>query len=182
MSNLLLMCLEFFKTGLFAIGGGLATIPFLTDIAKNHPEWFTVDELTNMIAVAESTPGPIGINVSTYAGFQSFGLPGAILATLSLVAPSFIIILIVFKIWQKYKENKKVQNALLGLRPAGVGLILSSCFTVFLGAVLPTGSFDWILFLLFLLFFAVMQIPKFKKVHPIVYILIAGVLGIVLGL
>lgn len=182
MPKLLLMCFEFFKTGLFAIGGGLATIPFLTDVAKKYPDWFTLDELTNMIAVAESTPGPIGINVATYAGFNTYGLLGGVLATLSLVAPSFLIILIIYGFWQKYKENKKVKAVLMGLRPAGVGLLVAACYTVFKSAVLPSGQFNLILLVIFLIFFGIMQIPKFKKVHPIVYILIAGVLGIVLGL
>ena len=93
--TLLLLCWSFFKTGLFAVGGGLATLPFLTEMATNHPEWFTKAQLADMIAVAESTPGPIGVNMATYAGYLTAGVPGAILATCSLVLPSLIIVTII---------------------------------------------------------------------------------------
>ena len=85
---------EFFKTGLFAIGGGLATLPFLSDMAE-RTEWFTQAQLADMLAVSESTPGPVGVNMATYVGFETAGIPGAIIATLGLVAPSIIVILII---------------------------------------------------------------------------------------
>lgn len=176
------MCFEFFKAGLFSIGGGLATLPFLQKMAENHPEWFTHEDLINMVAVAESTPGPIGVNVSTYAGFNTNGVLGGILATLSLVLPSFLCILIVYGFWQKYKENEKVQRTFSALRPAGLGLIVAACFTVFKGAVIPDGAFRWTCLLMFIIFFAVMQIPKAKKIHPLFYILLAAVIGIFLPL
>lgn len=182
MNRLLLMCFEFFKSGLFAVGGGLAAIPFLTRIAEKHPDWYTIEDLANMIAVAESTPGPIGVNVATYAGFMSNGLIGAILATLSFVLPSFLCIMIIHGFWKKYKENKKVQRVFSALRPAGLGLISSACFTVIVNAVYGTGSFSLICLALFLLFLGALQIPKLKNVHPIILILIAAVIGIVLKL
>ena len=85
---------EFFKTGLFAIGGGMATVPFLFDISA-RTGWFTASELANMIAVSESTPGPIGINMATYVGFETAGILGSVIATLGLVIPSIIIIVII---------------------------------------------------------------------------------------
>ncbi len=182
MNNLLLMCLEFFKTGLFSIGGGLATIPFLTQISEKHPDWYTLDELSNMIAVAESTPGPIGVNVATYAGFITNGILGGLVATLSLVLPSFLCILIIYRFWQKYKENDKVQKVFAALRAAGLGLIAAACFTVFKNAVFPGGTFDVSSLVIFLAFLGAMQIPKLEKVHPLVYILVAAVLGIILKL
>ena len=90
----LLLFWEFFKTGLFAVGGGLATLPFLTQMSVSHPDWFTTQMLADMIAVSESTPGPIGVNMATYVGYTVAGIPGAIVATCSLVLPSLIIITI----------------------------------------------------------------------------------------
>ena len=87
MSEFIRLCIEFFKTGLFAVGGGLASIPFLKEMAVKYG-WFTIEDLTTMIAVSESTPGPIGVNMATYVGFHMYGLAGGIAATLSLVAPS----------------------------------------------------------------------------------------------
>lgn len=184
MPKLLLMCLNFFRAGLFAVGGGLATIPFLKAIATAHPDWYTVEDLTTMIAVAESTPGPIGVNVATYAGFKTAGVPGSILATLSLVLPSFLCILIIFSFWKKYKTNDKVLRVFSALRPAGLGLILSACLTVFINAVfpLPESIFHPWCLLLFLILFVLMQLPKIKKIHPVFFILLAAVAGILLPL
>ncbi len=182
MSKILLMCFEFFKAGLFAIGGGLATVPFLSQIAQKHPDWYTVEDLANMIAVAESTPGPIGVNVATYAGFSTHGVLGGLLATLSLVLPSFICIMIIHGFWKKYNENDKVQRVFASLRPAGLGLIASACFTVILNAVYGTGTFSIIYLALFIAFFIALQLPKIKNVHPIVFILIAAIIGIVFKL
>ena len=96
---------EFFKIGLFAVGGGMATIPFLMDLTSRY-SWFTMADLTNMIAVSESTPGPIGINMATYAGFNAAGIPGALCATLSLVLPAWIIIILIAKFMSSFSENK----------------------------------------------------------------------------
>ena len=182
MNKLLLMCFEFFKSGLFAIGGGLATIPFLTRIAEKHPDWYTIEDLANMIAVAESTPGPIGVNVATYAGFSTNGLIGAILSTICLVLPSFLCVLIIHGFWKKYKENDKVQRVFSALRPAGLGLITSACFTVIVNAVYGTGTFSFVCLAIFLAFLGILQLPKLKNVHPIVFILIAAAIGIVFKL
>ena len=113
---------EFFKTGLFAIGGGLATLPFLYDM-QAATGWFTLDDISNMIAISESTPGPMGINMATYTGFTSMGVLGGIAAVAGLVTPSIIIIIIVSNILEKFKTNKYVQYCMYGLRAASVGLI-----------------------------------------------------------
>ena len=109
---------EFFKTGLFAIGGGMATLPFLSSMAERFP-WLTQEQLANMIAVSESTPGPLGINCATYAGYNAAGVPGAIIASVSEVLPSYIIILIISKMLRRFSQSKYVSFAFGGLRPGG---------------------------------------------------------------
>ena len=185
---------EFFKTGLFAIGGGMATIPFLYDIAE-ATGWFTETDVANMIAVGESTPGPIGVNMATYVGFITgmdvAGVPtailGAVLATLGLIAPSIIIILIIAAVLQSFRNNKYVERAVYGLRPASTGLIAAAGITVVISAlfhadaVFGLGFFNWKgIVLAVLLFAATNYIPKVKKLHPIVFIGFSAVVGIIL--
>ena len=112
----LLLFYEFFKTGLFAVGGGLATLPFLYD-----PEWFTMSQLADMLAVSESTPGPLGVNMATYVGYLTAGIPGAVAATMGLVAPSVIVILIVAAFLKRFRESRLVNNVFYGLRRYGGG-------------------------------------------------------------
>lgn len=188
MKTFLLMCLEFFKTGLFAVGGGLATIPFLKEISAKYG-WYSLDMLTTMIAVSESTPGPIGVNMSTYVGFEMFGIPGGILATLSLVAPSVIIICAVAKALKQFKDNPIVQGVFSGLRPAVCGFILSAVVSIFLMALFHvdafkassaiTDLFNWKAIILFAALYAFSQWQK--KLHPIVIIIIAAAAGVVFG-
>jgi chromate transporter len=120
---------EFFKTGLFSFGGGLATIPFLYEMA-DRTGWFTSAQLTDMIAISESTPGPVGINMATYTGYTVAGVLGGIIATLGLIAPSVIVILIIARILVKFQENRLVNYAFYGLRPASVALISAAGFQV----------------------------------------------------
>jgi chromate transporter len=179
---------EFFKTGLFAIGGGLATIPFLSSMADRYP-WFDQAMLSDIIAVSESTPGPIGINAATYAGYQAAGIPGAITATLSLTAPSFIIIGLIAKALNRFNENAYVRFAFHGLRPAVVGLIGMAWFSVFKIALLTGGRFaesrlwadlfNWKALLLFLVM--LLAIQRFNR-HPLLYITASAIVGIVLKL
>ena len=131
MSVYLRLFWEFFKTGLFAVGGGMATLPFLKDIGQSTG-WYTYTDLMNMLAVSESTPGPIGINMATYVGFTVRGVPGAIIATLGEVTPSIIVILIVAAMLKKFRDSKLVNNAFYGLRPASTGLIGAACVAVVL--------------------------------------------------
>ena len=187
--TLLLLCFEFFKTGLFAIGGGLATLPFLTQMSNLHPEWFTQEMLANMVAIAESTPGPLGVNMATYVGYTVAGIPGAILATLSLVLPSVIVILIIYKFLNKYNENKLVNDAFSTLRPAVTGLIAAAGYSVLKMAVLIPGStggfwtmLNWKAVALFAVIFAATQIKYIKKLHPIVFIGAGAVAGILFSI
>ena len=114
---------EFFKTGLFAVGGGMATVPFLFDISA-RTQWFTSAELANMIAISESTPGPIGINMATYVGYETAGIIGGLIATLGLVTPSIIIIVIVASVLSHLNENPLVKSLFKYLRPAVIGLLM----------------------------------------------------------
>lgn len=188
----LLLFWEFFKTGLFAVGGGLATLPFLTQMSVSHPDWFTTQMLADMIAVSESTPGPIGVNMSTYVGYTVAGIPGAIVATCSLVLPSLIIITIIAGMLEKYMNNKYVQWVFSGLRPAVTGLIAAAGYSVIKLSIMvpdavfsikaPWEVFDWKCVLIFAIFILLTQLKWTKKLHPIIYIAVAAVLGIVLGL
>ena len=132
---------EFFKTGLFAVGGGLATLPFLNDICQKY-DWFTEQMLADMIAISESTPGPIGINMATYAGYQAAGLLGSIVATCSLVAPSIIVIVLIARFLSKFNEHPLVKSAFSGLRPAVTGLIAAAAVSVMKLALLRIPAFE----------------------------------------
>ena len=178
---------EVFKTGLFAVGGGLATLPFLQEMSASTG-WFTTAQLADMIAVSESTPGPIGINMATYVGYTTAGIPGAVIATLGLVAPSIIVILIVAAFLQAFRTNKYVERAFYGLRPASTGLIAAAGISVvgsnlFLGEVLSLGSFNWKgLILGVCLWFLTNRVKKTKSLHPIAFIALSAVAGVVLGM
>ena len=115
--------IEFFKTGLFAVGGGMATLPFLSDMGV-RTGWFTSAQLADMVAVSESTPGPIGVNMATYVGFETGGIPGAVIATLGLVAPSIIVILIIAQFLKAFRNSKYVDRAFYGVRPASTAAII----------------------------------------------------------
>ena len=177
--TLLMLCWEFFKTGLFSVGGGLATLPFLFEMSNKHPEWFSVEDLTNMVAVAESTPGPIGVNMATYIGTTVAGIPGGILATLSLILPSLITILIIARILAKFSENMLVKDIFYGLRPAVVGMLFASVLSVFESSLFGGNFINGVNFR-YLVLFAVLvfAIFKFKK-HPILYIGIGALIGII---
>ena len=178
---------EFFKTGLFAIGGGMATLPFLYDMA-DKTGWFTRAQLADMIAVSESTPGPIGVNMATYVGFHIKGILGGLAAPLSLVLPSVIIIVIISKILDKFKSSAIVQNALYGLRAASTALIAAAGIGVAKIAFLHVGEdgslvlsklFSIINWKAIVLALAIWYgLVKWKK-HPIFYIVAAAVIGIV---
>ena len=185
---------EFFKTGLFAIGGGMATIPFLYDLS-DKTGWFSHTDLANMIAVGESTPGPIGVNMATYVGFITgmedggvgMAIFGAVTATLGLVAPSIIVILIIAKILSSFKDNKYVNNAFYGLRPASTGLIAAAGFSVVMSTMVIVGgvtehvfSLNWKgLILAVILWLLTNVVKKTKGLHPIVFIGISALVGII---
>ena len=182
MMTLLHLIFHFFKTGLFAVGGGLATLPFLYEISRTTG-WFTETDILNLLAVSESTPGPIGVNMSTYVGFITAGVPGAVFASLALAAPSVIVILLVIQVLDKFKGSPVVEGVFKGLRPASIGMITAA----FLGVVRETllnldaqsllGFVNWPGLALAAVLFAAMR--KWKA-HPIVFIAVAAAVGIVL--
>ena len=183
---LLRLYYEFFKTGLFSVGGGLATIPFLQHMGESTG-WFQNSDLTTMIAVSESTPGPMGINMATYVGYQTAGIAGAIVATLGLVTPSIIVILIVAGFLQKFRQNPVVEAVFCGLRPATTALIvaagLSVAYSVFTvtdmesSQSLPALNLPCIV--LAVAIFVGLKWTPLKKLHPILFIAFAAVVGIV---
>lgn len=164
---------EFLKIGLFAIGGGMVTIPFLFDLTKNF-DWFTAQELTDMIAVSQSTPGPVGVNMATYAGFKTAGVLGGCVATLGLVFPSVIIVIFVSKLLKKWSENLLVADVMAAIRPAVVALILQAGVEL-----LRLSAHDY-----FALGFvaAFLLLIHFYKKSPIFYIILSAILGVVLKL
>ncbi len=189
--TVLTLCYEFFKTGLLAVGGGLATLPFLSEMANKYPDWFTHEQLADMIAVSESTPGPIGVNMATYVGFRVFGIPGAVLATISLVLPSLIIIVAIAKVMDKYMSNKYMKWAFGGLRPAVTGLIAAAGWSVVELALLDLTDFDIARFweainipavIIFAAVLFLTQFKKTKKLHPIIFIGICAAIGIIFKL
>lgn len=189
----LLLFWEFFKTGLFAIGGGMATIPFLYEIS-DKTGWFTHNDLANMIAVSESTPGPIGVNMASYVGFITgmeqggvlAAILGAVTATLGLITPSIIIILIIASILSSFKNNRYVNHAFYGLRPASTGLIAAAGLSVVAATLLYMEGWtalpshvNWKGLILAVVIFVLTNfVKKTKKLHPIVFIGFSALVGI----
>jgi len=185
-SNLLLLYFEFFKVGLFAVGGGLATLPFLFKLADKY-DWFTREMVSDMLAISESTPGPIGVNMATYVGFQNEGAIGAVVATLGLVSPSIIIIIIVAKFLASFSKNPIVQNVFSTLRPTVVGMIGAVALNLIVSELFNITAFSstGVLATLFrfkeigLFVILIFLTNKYKK-HPLFYIGISAVIGVVL--
>jgi chromate transporter len=180
--KLLFLFAQFFKIGLFSIGGGYATLPFLYEMADKY-DWLSAATIGNMLAVAQSLPGAVGVNLSAYTGFQYAGIPGGFIAALGLVSPSIIIIIIIARLLNAFKESKIVASLFSGFRPAGAGLLSAAALAALTISLVNRASVPWTLrgpecILFAVLFFLVY---KFKK-HPVVYIAIAGVAGVVLGL
>ena len=179
---------EFAKAGLFSVGGGMATLPFLYNMAASTG-WFTDADVANMIAVSESTPGALGINMATYAGYITAGIPGALAATIGLIAPSIVIILIIARMLARFRSSPIVQKAFYGLRPASVALVAAAGMKVaqtslFAPSALTNGGglgdfFVWPAILLGVVIFFAQR--RFKNVHPVVFILFAGIVGAVFG-
>ena len=180
---------EFFKTGLFSIGGGMATLPFLADMG-DRTGWFTAGQLADMVAVSESTPGPVGVNMATYVGYTTGGVLGSLIATVGLIAPSIITILIIAAFLKAFRTNKYVDRVFYGIRPASTGLIASAGLTlglmciVNLEAFRATGRLSSLVSLKNLALFAIIwlltnPIKKTKGWHPIVFIAFSAAAGIV---
>ena len=172
---------EFFKVGLFSVGGGLATLPFLYSLGAKTG-WFSTADVANMLAVSESTPGPIGVNMATYVGFLTGGVPGAVTATVGLIAPSVIVILIVAAFLQAFRDSKYVAGAFYGLRPASTALITAAGLVVVRETFWLTGG---VLFwqgtvLAAVLLVLTRWVRQTKNWHPIVFIGAAALVGVLL--
>ncbi len=180
----LLLFWEFFKIGLFSVGGGPATLPYLVELTERF-DWFTLEELTNMIAVSESTPGPLGLNMATYVGYQTMGIWGGVIATFGLVLPSLIVICVIAAFFAKFNKNRTVQAAFSSIRPAVTAIIavavLGICkvtlFKVNEGILTPI----WTTIVFSVICFGLLQIKKLKKIHPFLWFVFGAVVGILLG-
>lgn len=179
-NNLILLFIEFFKIGLFTIGGGLATIPFLNALTITHPDWITQLDISNMIAISQSTPGPMGVNMATFTGFKVAGIPGAIVASLALALPAFIIIVIISKYLSNFNKKWYVKDAMYGLRSVVLALIIFAVSNVFKITLFDYDfSIKYVELLLFIIFFISY---KYIKLHPTFYIFAGAILGIILKL
>lgn len=185
MTLYLRLFINFFATGLFSIGGGLATLPFLYQMSDNTG-WFTYHEIADMLAVSESTPGAIGINMATYVGYKVAGFPGGLIATIGIITPCVVIILIIARILEKFSDSLTVKYAFHGLKPASLALISSAGISAAEIALvhtdmIPGGTFlqifDLKAWLLAIAIFIMMR--TFKRLHPVVFIGISAVAGVV---
>ncbi len=176
---------EFFKAGLFAVGGGLATLPFLSAMSTSTG-WFTQQQLADMVAISESTPGPIGINMATYVGYTTAGIPGGLIATLGLITPSIIIIIIVAAILNRFKDSRLVQDIFFGLRPASVGLITAALVSIVTMSIVTVGKVSFadgidlvVNFKALILAAVVFVVSNKVKWHPAFFLLFSAVVGII---
>ena len=188
--TILLLFWEFLQTGLFAIGGGLATLPFLQKILERYPDWFGALQVADIAAIAESTPGPIAVNAASFAGYFAAGIPGALVATIAVALPSFVIASLVSRALEQYRNSRLVESAFAALRPAVAGLIAAAGWVVlkaalFSGSIAEVGllaAVQWKSVALFAILLALLHIPKVKDIHPIFYIIAGGAAGLLLGL
>ena len=185
----LLLFLEFLQTGLFSVGGGYATLPFLQKIMERYPDWFGSLQLADIAAIAETTPGPVGVNAATFAGYRAAGVPGALVSTFALVLPSFVIVSLIARVLEKNRQNLLVTELFSALRPAVTGLIAAAAWSV-IYASLFTGSLaggvwqaiDWKNVVLYAVLLGLLFVPKVKKLHPVFFFLAGGIAGWVMGL
>ena len=200
LGTILQLIWRFFMTGLLAVGGGLATLPFIYEMGA-ATGWFTEADVLNMIAVSEATPGPIGVNMATYVGYTVIdglnpdivgsGWFGGIITTLSIVTPSLIIAMIVARVLQKFKDSPLVQGVFSALRPASTALIASAALSVMSSVLFNFGESFVLSSLLTLSTYNILAIVfataiffanKYLKGHPIIYIAVGAVLGIIFKL
>ncbi len=183
---------EYFKVGLFSVGGGMATIPFLYDMS-DKTGWFTHSQLLDMLAVSESTPGPIGINMATYVGYTTAGVTGSVIATVAVCMPSVIIALLIARVLAQFRHNRHVEAAFYGLRPASAGLIGAAGAVIVMASLIDKAAFaasgniaDLFHIPACILALAVLVLTNFvkptKKLHPIIFIAASAVIGVIFRL
>lgn len=177
----LLLFMEFFKIGIFSFGGGYATLPFLYHMSDTY-HWFSYDELSRMLAISSITPGPVGLNVATFAGFKTAGVIGSIDATLAIMIPSFVIVIFISKILKKFKDNFYTKAVLYALRPAAAAMIAAVGVRLFKTSVfINEFNMDKVDFKALILFLLLVMISLKLKKDPLIYLLIGGVFGILLN-
>lgn len=178
----LLLFWEFFKIGLFAVGGGPATLPYLMELTEKY-DWFTMEQLTNMIAISESTPGPLGLNMATYVGFQTLGPVGGVITTLGLVLPSIIVICVIAAFFAKFNQNKFVKSAFSAIRPGVAAIIAVSVYSIcrvsLFKIVDNVYTPVWRLIIFSAILFGVLQIKPLKKIHPFFWFVFGAIVGII---
>lgn len=181
LKNALLLFWEFFKIGLFAVGGGPATLPYLQNLTKKY-DWYTMEELTDMIAVSESTPGPLGLNMSTYAGNKALGLFGGVVSTFGLVLPSLIVIMLIARFLENFTDNFYVKSSFKGIRPAVTAIIAVAIFGVCKASlfIITDSSITPLIgpIILCIIIFGLLQIKKLSKIHPFFWFVFAMAIGI----
>jgi chromate transporter len=183
--NFAALFFTFFQIGLFAVGGGLATLPFLFKLADKY-DWLTPAEVGNILAIAQSAPGPIGSNMAAFTGFTGGGVAGACAASLGLAAPSIIIILMISRVMSAVEKNAAVKAVFEGLRPAAAGLLAFACLQALKIALFNPNAahvYEYLRWKEVLLFAAVsIGLVRFRKLHPAIFIALGGIAGVVLGL
>ncbi|MCL2495001.1 MAG: chromate transporter [Oscillospiraceae bacterium] len=191
LQTLILLAYEFFFTGLFAVGGGLATIPFLQSMGARRPAWFSAAQLADMIAAAQCAPGPLGTNMATYVGYTVGGFPGAALSPLSLMIPTIVVDLFAARLMERFRDSARWERVMRVLRPASAGLICAAALAL-LQISLASGTawnwnaplawFDWRCVALYGALLPFVAWKKLRKIHPAVYIAVGAVVGVVWGL
>lgn len=168
---------RFFQIGLFSVGGGLATIPFLYRLAE-QTHWFDQSLIASMLAISESTPGPIGVNMATFVGYHVHGVLGGVVASLGLVSPSVLIIILLAKVYEKIAKYPVVQDGFYGLRAASFGLIAGAFVLISKEAYVVNSQLNFFYLAMGILLFVLLQKTK---MHPIVMIILSAMLGIIGG-
>lgn len=176
--------IEFFQIGLFSIGGGMATVPFLLDLANRY-DWYTASEFANMVAISQSTPGPVGINMATYAGYQAGGVLGAFVATGALVLPALFIIILIAKFMANFSDHPTVKSIFGGIRPVVAALILYAVWELCLLSLFYTDNSNTNIpilnnILLCVMIFFLLQHKKLKDLHPLIWILLGAICGVII--
>lgn len=182
MSELIQLFIAFFKIGLFTIGGGVASLPLIEVLIVNEKQWLSFEQFSHLVVISEMTPGPIAVNASTFVGNMHNGFLGGVVATLGVVLPSFIIVIMLAKIYYKYRELNVVNAVLNGLRPTVVGLIFFATVSITLVALFETKdifseALNFNVLKIFLLLFYLFLLKRFK-VNPILIIILSGVVGL----
>ncbi len=180
----LLLCFEFAKIGLFSFGGGYATLPFLYHMSEVYG-WFSPQELSQMLAISSITPGPVGLNVATFAGFKTAGISGSICATMSIMLPSFFMVLIISKMLKKFSDSPVLTSIMYALRPVCAAMLAAVALRLFMESVVKFGTLsDFTLknidFKAFLLFIILLIVSLKVKKDPLIYLAFGAIAGILL--